>query len=68
MSDLAERLTELELRYMQQTDLVEKLDQALTAATLKIDLLEKRVGRLETTVQQVIQTVDIAPNERPPHY
>ena len=64
----AERLTELELRYMQQSDLVDTLNQELVSAQERVDVLEKRVQRLENQMESLLHLVDERPNERPPHY
>lgn len=68
MSDSSERLTELELRYMEQTDLIEKLNEELLAVNGTVQTLHKRVDRLERQLQEVLHAVDKPVSERPPHY
>ncbi len=63
-----ERLTQLELRFMAQQDLLETLNGELTDAVAQIDLLMKRVERLEQAMQEVLRTIQVPANEKPPHY
>lgn len=65
MSDT--RLTELELKYMEQSDLVEQLNQELISANGRVGVLEKRVQRMERQLEELLN-VDAPANERPPHY
>jgi SlyX protein len=65
---MEDRITDLELRYTHQQELVDELNQALLEANQTIDVLEKRVTRLEQTLEQVLHHVDIPANEKPPHY
>lgn len=68
MSELEPRVTELELRFMEQQDLLEQLDTELVASNARAELLEKRVKRLEETLQEVLPLVTTPGNEKPPHY
>ena len=68
MSDSETRLTELELRYMEQSDLVEKLNADLVAANTEIHGLGLRVKRLERQIEDLLRSVDAPANEKPPHY
>ena len=63
-----ERITQLELRFMQQQDLLDTLNQELTRAVETVDLMAKRVERLEQAMQEVLRAVDTPVNEKPPHY
>ncbi len=65
---MEDRITDLELRYTLQQDLIEKLDAELLGANRTIDVLQKRVERLEHTLEQVLAIVDVPANEKPPHY
>lgn len=65
---MEDRITDLELRYTHQQDLIEKLDVELLGANRTIDVLQKRVERLEHTLEQVLAIVDVPTNEKPPHY
>lgn len=67
MSD-AERITELELELMAQRDLLDALNAELTAANGTIEVLEKRVDRLERQLEAVLAAVDVPANDKPPHY
>ena len=63
-----ERLTELELRYMEQTDLIEQLNGELLAVNTEVQTLNKRVQRLERQLEEVLNAVELPANEKPPHY
>lgn len=63
-----QRLTELELRYMEQTDLIEKLNTELVTVNTEVQTLTQRLGRLERQLEDVLRVVDLPVNERPPHY
>lgn len=65
---MEDRVTDLELRYTHQQDLIEKLDAELLSANRTIEVLEKRVQRLEQTLESVLAVVDMPANEKPPHY
>jgi SlyX protein len=66
--DADERLTQLELRYMAQQDMLESLSQEVLAERQRAEGLEKRVKRLEEALQELLLAVDTPANERPPHY
>ena len=68
MTDIEDRFTELELRYVRQQDLLEQLNDELIKANGTIDVLEKRVARLEAVVDGLARAADPPSNERPPHY
>jgi SlyX protein len=63
-----ERIVELELRYLRQQDTIEQLSDELIQTNRTIELLEKRLARLEATVEGIATSVDRPANERPPHY
>lgn len=63
-----ERITQLELRFMAQQDLVDQLNKELIEHAKTIERLEARVKRLETTLEEVVGAVFVHPNEKPPHY
>ncbi len=67
MSD-HERLAELELRYMEQQEVLEELDRQLMEADRTISLLRRRLERLETTNEELVRIVLPPSNEKPPHY
>ena len=68
MTDVDDRLAELELRYVRQQDLVEQLNDELVKANATIDVLVKRVARLEAVIEGLASAVDKPSNEKPPHY
>ena len=68
MTEHESRLAELELRYLRQQDLVEQLNEVLVTTNQTVDLLERRVARLEQTLEGVVHAVDAPANEKPPHY
>lgn len=63
-----ERIIELELELMAQRELLEVLNGELTNASGRIDVLEKRVERLEGQLESVLAQLDVPPSEKPPHY
>jgi SlyX protein len=65
---LESRLVELELRYMAQQDVIEALEREVLGANQRGDQLEKRVKRLEESLQELLRVLDAPANERPPHY
>ncbi len=68
MTEVEDRFTELELRYVRQQDLLEQLNDELIKANGTIDVLEKRVARLEGVVEGLVRAIDLPANEKPPHY
>ena len=67
MANADERLTELELKYMEQSDLVEQLNRELVRVNETVTTLEGRVTRLERQIEDVL-SLDKPANEKPPHY
>ena len=63
-----ERITQLELRFMAQQDLLETLNEELTKAVDTIGLMAHRIDRLEHTMQEVLRVLNVPANEKPPHY
>jgi SlyX protein len=68
MTETEDRVTELELRFVRQQDLLEQLNDELIKANATIDVLEKRVARLESVVEGLVRASDAPANEKPPHY
>jgi uncharacterized coiled-coil protein SlyX len=68
MTDTHDRLTELELRYMEQGELVEQLNTQVVEANATIHALSLRVKRLERQLEDLLRAVDAPANEKPPHY
>ena len=50
----AERLTELEIRYTHQQQLLEDLNEALIDANKEVETLRRRVEKLEATVRTTL--------------
>ena len=65
---IEDRVTELEIRYTHQEDLVQQLSDELYKATSRIDALVEKVRALEATLQQVAESEPLPPSEKPPHY
>ena len=68
MSDSEERLIELEIRYTEQSALLEELSSELYKANEVIDELKLRIKRLEKTSLDLLNRQELPPNEKPPHY
>lgn len=52
MSELKERLTELEIRYTHQAQLIEELNEVLTGACARITRLEQENRSLREQIRQ----------------
>lgn len=68
LEDMEDRLTELEIRYDHQADLVEQLNGRVTQLQKDLMQAELRIQRLEHTLEEVVKRVAPAPNEKPPHH
>ena len=62
------RLIELELRYMQQTELLQQLSDVLYAQQQELDALRTEVELLKRKLEGEPGLVDARQQERPPHY
>jgi SlyX protein len=62
------RFIELELRYMQQADLLQQLSDALYAQQQELDALRAEVEALKRKLEGEPGLVDAKQHERPPHY
>lgn len=67
MSDLEQRVTELEIHLAHQDRLLAELNRNLVEANQTIDLLNKRLERSELTLRDLL-SAQLPANERPPHY
>ena len=65
---LETRVVELELRSMEQQDLLQKLNEALVSQQRELDLLRKAVEQLAKKMDVLPGQVDAAHQEKPPHY
>ncbi|MEE2902187.1 MAG: SlyX family protein [Myxococcota bacterium] len=66
--DIEKRLIDLEIRYTEQTALLDELNSELYRANETIGVLTRRVVRLEKMVIDILNQEELPPNEKPPHY
>ena len=66
--DLDTRVMELEVRHMEQQDLVQKLNEALVSQQRELDDLRRAVGQLAKKLDVMPGQVDATVQEKPPHY
>lgn len=62
------RLMELELRYMQQAELLQQLSDVLYTQQKALDTLKAEVEQLKSKLAGDPGLVDARQHERPPHY
>lgn len=62
------RLMELELRYMQQAELLQQLSDVLYTQQKSLDALKAEVEQLKSKLAGDPGLVDARQHERPPHY
>jgi SlyX protein len=62
------RLIELELRYMQQAELLQQLSDVLYAQQQELNALRVEVDHLKRKLEGEPGLVDAKQQERPPHY
>ena len=62
------RLTELEIRFTQQQELLQELSEVLYAQQRELDALRLEVGQLKKKLEGDPGLVDARQQERPPHY
>jgi len=62
------RLTELEIRFTQQQELLQELSGVLYAQQRELDLLRLEVSALKKKLEGDPGLVDARQQERPPHY
>lgn len=63
-----DRLTELEIRFTQQQELLQELSSVLYAQQRELDLLRLEVSALKKKLEGDPGLVDARQQERPPHY
>lgn len=68
MSEMEDRITELELRFTEQHQLFEDLSQVLYAQQQQIDVLMAELAVLKKKTAAEPGIVDASERERPPHY
>lgn len=66
--DEESRLVELELRYMQQAELLQQLSDALYSQQRELDTVKAELELLKKKLQDEPGLVDARQQERPPHY
>jgi len=62
------RFMELELRYMQQAELLQQLSDVLYTQQKALDALKAEVDQLKSKLAGDPGLVDARQHERPPHY
>ncbi|QRK10641.1 SlyX family protein [Archangium violaceum] len=62
------RIVELELRYMQQQELLQELNDVLYAQRRELDALKAEVDFLKKKLEGEPGLVDAQRQEKPPHY
>ena len=62
------RIVELELRYMQQQELLQELSDVLYAQRKELDALKAEVQTLKKKLEGEPGLVDARQHEKPPHY
>jgi SlyX protein len=62
------RIVELELRYMQQQELLQELSEVLYAQQRELDTLRAEVEQLKKKLEGEPGLVDARQQEKPPHY
>lgn len=63
MSDLDERLIDLEVRFSHQAHLLDELNDELTKATARIDSLVKEVAMLREMMGSLAPQMEVSPDE-----
>ena len=66
--DTEKRIIDLEIRYTEQTALLDELNSELYQANETIGVLTRRIVRLERMVMDSLNQEELPPNEKPPHY
>ncbi len=62
------RIVELELRYMQQQELLQQLNEVMYAQQRELDALRAEVESLKKKLEGEPGLVDARQHEKPPHY
>jgi SlyX protein len=62
------RIVELELRYMQQQELLQQLSEALYAQQRELDALRAELSQVKKKLEGEPGLVDARQQEKPPHY
>ncbi|HLM43305.1 MAG TPA: SlyX family protein [Myxococcaceae bacterium] len=62
------RIVELELRYMQQQELLQELSEVLYAQRRELDALKSELALVKKKLEGEPGLVDARQQEKPPHY
>lgn len=68
MSNLDERMAELEIRQAFQDDALQELSDVIIDQQKQIDLLRRELERLRVRQEEQAQQYQEVPNDPPPHY
>jgi uncharacterized coiled-coil protein SlyX len=68
MNELSERIDALETRLTYQDEIIEQLNQTITAQWKQIDALARQIDKLNERLQEAEANAPGPANERPPHY
>lgn len=63
LEDLEERVTELEIRFSHQTQLLDELNEVLTDCHLRIDQLSRENQHLRETISTLSPALEESPDE-----
>lgn len=63
LEELQERITELEIRFSHQSQLVEELNDVVTDCNLRIDRLQKENRQLQEMVKSLSPEMEVSPDE-----
>ena len=63
LEELQERITELEIRFSHQTQLIDELNEVVTDCNLRIDRLQKENLRLQEMVKDLSPELLESPDE-----
>jgi len=63
LEELQERVTELEIRFSHQTQLLDELNEVLTDCNHRIDHLSKENQRLRETISTLSPALEESPDE-----
>ena len=63
MEELQERLTELEIRFSHQSQLVDELDEVVADCNMRIDKLQKENRQLQEMIKNLSPEMEESPDE-----
>jgi SlyX protein len=67
MNNIDKRLEEMEMRLAYQDKTIADLNDVITAQWKKIEALERQLLRLDEELRD-IDSMEVPPNQKPPHY